>query len=98
MMTRVSLGHTGRTVFAGPMTLVIYAAVLIAVLARICAAFESSWGSILLQTAGGAWPPAFFLFAVSYGLLLAQPRVTPRWRVAFSSPPLPSSSGSINES
>jgi uncharacterized protein involved in response to NO len=76
MMTRVSLGHTGRASFAGPMTLVIYAAVLVAALVRICAAFEPSWGSLLLHTAGGAWAVAFFLFAVSYGPLLARPRST----------------------
>jgi uncharacterized protein involved in response to NO len=78
MMTRVSLGHTGRAPFAGPMTRMIFAAVLIAALMRICAAFEPGRAAAPLQIAGGTWALAFFLFAVSYGPLLALPRVNSR--------------------
>jgi uncharacterized protein involved in response to NO len=76
MITRVSLGHTGRPPFAGPMTLAIYAAVLVAAVVRICAAFEPSRGSFLLQIAGGAWAAAFLLFALGYGPLLVRPRLS----------------------
>lgn len=74
MMTRVSLGHTGRPLSAGPVTYVIYAAVLTAALVRICAAFEPGRSSILLLIAGGAWVAAFMVFGVGYGPLLARPR------------------------
>ncbi len=75
MMTRVSLGHTGRTLVAGPMTHVIYAAVLIAALTRICATFEADLAPLLLWIAGGAWVVAFFVFTVVYGPLLLQSKV-----------------------
>lgn len=75
MMTRVSLGHTGRPTRAGSMTVAIYAAILVAALVRIGAAFEPRWSFVLLQIAGGAWVVAFFVFAVGYGPLLARPRV-----------------------
>jgi len=74
MMTRVSLGHTGRTLAAGPMTHAIYAAVLIAAVVRICAAFETSQAMLLLQIAGAAWIVAFVAFVISYGPLLVRPR------------------------
>jgi uncharacterized protein involved in response to NO len=73
MMTRVSLGHTGRATIAGPMTHVIYAAVLIGCVVRICAAFEPSRASLMLQIGGGAWAMAFFVFAMSFGPLLVKP-------------------------
>lgn len=77
MMTRVSLGHTGRASVAGPMTHMIYAAVLIAALLRICAAFEPSIALPLLWIAGGAWALAFLAFAAGYGPLLVRPRLKP---------------------
>jgi uncharacterized protein involved in response to NO len=75
MMTRVSLGHTGRKLSADPLTIVICAAVVIAASARIAAAFEPGWSLLLLQLAGGSWALAFILFAVGYGPLLARQRI-----------------------
>jgi uncharacterized protein involved in response to NO len=76
MMTRVSLGHTGRKLRAGPLTQAIYASIVLAALVRVCAAFEPERAAILLSVAGVAWALAFFLFAIGYGPLLARPRVT----------------------
>jgi len=62
VMTRATLGHTGRRLQAGRMTQVVYAAVLIAAVARILAAFAGSIG--LLEFAAMAWICGFALFVV----------------------------------
>ena len=68
VMTRASLGHTGRPLHAGRGTELIYAVVLVAVLLRIVAAFV---GSIdLLELAGVAWVVGFAGFVLLYGPLL----------------------------
>lgn len=74
IMTRATLGHTGQRLRAGPLTQSIYAAIAVAVLARICAAFEPGLAAILLPIAGGAWVAAFWAFAIGYGPLLIRPR------------------------
>ena len=70
VMTRASLGHTGSALNASAMTQAIYAAVVIAALARICSSLEPAWSELLLQIAAFAWAAAFFGFAVSFGPLL----------------------------
>lgn len=78
IMTRTSLGHTGRKLAAGPLTQGIYAAVIVGALARIAAAFPTEMASNLLYFAGAAWIVAFWAFAVGYGLALSRPRLVPR--------------------
>jgi uncharacterized protein involved in response to NO len=78
IMTRASLGHTGQPLAARPLTQTIYAAVLVAALLRVAAAFETSAEAVLLEAAGAAWITAFWLFAVGYGPLLSRPRRTVR--------------------
>jgi uncharacterized protein involved in response to NO len=73
IMTRASLGHTGQELTAGPSTQAIYAAIVIAALLRIAAAFAPN-AVALLHAAGAAWIAAFWVFAVSYGPLLLRPR------------------------
>jgi len=68
VMTRASLGHTGQPLQAGRATQAIYAAVLVAALARIIAAFDGSFE--LLDLAGLAWIAGFTLFLLVYGPLL----------------------------
>ena len=68
VMTRASLGHTGRPLRAGGATQTIYACVFIATAARIVAAFTGSLE--LMEFAGLAWVAGFTLFAVAYGPLL----------------------------
>jgi uncharacterized protein involved in response to NO len=70
VMTRASLGHTGSALVASAMTQAIYAVVVIAALARICASLQPAWSDQLLHVAGFAWAAAFLGFAVSYGPLL----------------------------
>ena len=75
-MTRASLGHTGRELKASFPTQCIYACVLIAAIARICAALEPGWNALLLLVAAFAWVAAFAGFAVLYGPILTQARRT----------------------
>ncbi|ACK50474.1 NnrS family protein [Methylocella silvestris BL2] len=74
IMTRASLGHTGQSLHAGPATLAIYGASLLAVLARIGAALLPEWSFILLHIAAFAWAGAFLGFALAYGKALLSPR------------------------
>jgi uncharacterized protein involved in response to NO len=70
VMTRASLGHTGKALSASALTQAIYAAVVIAALARICSSLEPAWNEQLLQISAFAWVAAFFGFAASFGPLL----------------------------
>ncbi len=70
VMTRASLGHTGNALTASTVTQAIYAAIVIAALARIYAALEPAWSGLLLYIAAFAWTAAFFGFAGSFGPLL----------------------------
>ena len=70
VMTRASLGHTGSALGASAVTQAIYAAVVIAALARICSSLQPAWSDPLLHIAAFAWVVAYFGFAASFGLLL----------------------------
>jgi uncharacterized protein involved in response to NO len=67
VMTRASLGHTGQRLIASLPTQAIYAAALVAVLARICAVIETAHSDALLHLAAAAWSAAFLGFSVTYG-------------------------------
>jgi uncharacterized protein involved in response to NO len=75
VMTRASLGHTGRPLSAGPATKSIYALITIAAVLRILSPFAGDQIELTLRLAGAAWSGAFGLFAVFYGGVLARPRV-----------------------
>ena len=75
VMTRATLGHTGRPLAATPVTQAIYACVFVAAVLRIAAALT---GSMEMLEAGGAlWIVGFVGFAVAYAPLLA--RQKPTW-------------------
>jgi len=78
VMTRATLGHTGRPLAASAATQLIYLCALIAVVARIAAAFGGAFE--LLHVAAFAWVAAFGGFVVAYGPLLA--RRPPVWASA----------------
>lgn len=75
VMTRATLGHTGQPLVATGGTQAIYALAVLAVLARIAAAFAPS--SLLLHLATFAWIGAFGGFAIVFGPLLV--RRPPSW-------------------
>jgi uncharacterized protein involved in response to NO len=74
VMTRATLGHTGRALQASAGTQVIYAAVVTAALARICASIEPEHMIALLTVAGAAWAIAFIGFVALYGPALCSLR------------------------
>jgi uncharacterized protein involved in response to NO len=74
VMSRATLGHTGQQLEASPATQMIYAAVIIAALARICAVLETDHAGGLLVVAGIAWAVAFLGFAAAYSAALWSPR------------------------
>ena len=70
VMTRATLGHTGQPLEASWPTQGIYAAVVVAALARICAAIEPLRSEVLLCVAAGAWAAAFLGFGIVFGPVL----------------------------
>jgi uncharacterized protein involved in response to NO len=70
VMSRATLGHTGQQLNASWATQAIYAAIVVAALARICAVIEPARGELLLHVAAFAWAIAFIGFAVAYAPLL----------------------------
>jgi len=72
VMTRASLGHTGKALVASAATQAIHAAVIIAALARICASLQPDWSEPLLQISVLGWVIAYFGFAAVYGPLLVR--------------------------
>ncbi len=74
VMSRASLGHTGRPLAATPGLQVVYALAGLAALARICAVVEPQWSVALLHVAAFAWAAAFLGFAALYAPLLCLPK------------------------
>ena len=70
VMSRATLGHTGQRLSASATTQLIYAAIIVAALARICAAADPSLFGPLLHLAAAAWSAAFLGFSISFGRLL----------------------------
>lgn len=71
VMTRASLGHTGQALTASPATQVIYAAIIVAALARVGAVVLPAQSDALLHLAACGWVVAFLGFAIAFGPLLA---------------------------
>ena len=71
VMTRATLGHTGRALTADGATLAIYALVTLAALMRV-----SSHSMLVTSLAGVAWTAAFATYAIHYGRMLLQSRLT----------------------
>jgi len=78
VMSRASLGHTGRALVATPATQGLYLLVAIAALARICASLHPDWSLPLLHAAGLAWIGAFLGFALVYWTVFMGPRLKAR--------------------
>jgi uncharacterized protein involved in response to NO len=70
VMSRASLGHTGQQLTASVATQAIYAAIVVAALARICAVLEPAHTVALLHVAAFGWAAAFLGFALCYGPML----------------------------
>lgn len=72
VMSRASLGHTGRELTATGVTKLLYIAVFVAAVLRISAAFDGVPETVL-QVSGAAWIAAFGAFVIHYGPMLMRP-------------------------
>jgi len=75
VMTRASLGHTGRAIVAGRQTRAIYLLVGVGALLRVVAPFVPSLYLLMVSASGLVWASAFVLFALRYGPILFSPRL-----------------------
>jgi uncharacterized protein involved in response to NO len=75
VMTRASLGHTGRELSADRVTLWIYLLVSCAAVVRVTAAMSPRWTMPLVEGSAALWIGAFSLFVWHYGPMLLRPRV-----------------------
>jgi len=78
VMTRASLGHTGRALHAGSGTVSIYALVNLGALIRVAAPFlDPSLQTQSNHLAAALWAGGFAGFALLYGPRLVAPRLAP---------------------
>ena len=73
VMTRATLGHTGRDLHAGIMTTAIYVAAIVACVLRVGTSVWPWATDITHSLAGLAWLLAFTGFIVVYGPMLSKP-------------------------
>jgi uncharacterized protein involved in response to NO len=74
VMTRASLGHTGRTIASDRITTAIYAAASLGALFRILAPILPEAYQALIIIGGSFWTLAFLLFVIRYASILWRPR------------------------
>lgn len=74
VMTRATLGHTGRVLHAGPATRASYLALHLAATSRICATLIPAYYLPLLHCSAALWVAASGLFLFAYAPLMLRPR------------------------
>ncbi|AWN44328.1 NnrS family protein [Methylobacterium durans] len=75
VMSRASLGHTGRPLAATPTLQALYGLAGLSVVARICASLHPAWFAGLLPLAAVLWAAAFVGFAAAYWRVLTGPKI-----------------------
>jgi len=75
VMSRASLGHTGRDLNASPMTVAAYACVTLGAVVRVVASMGIGPYALMLDIAGALWGTALLLFVIVYRPILWRPRV-----------------------
>lgn len=78
VMTRASLGHTGRELTANTGTTIVFILITIAALMRVVAPFLDDAQMVGLWLSGGSWTAAFVLYSIVYWPVFTQPRVQQR--------------------
>jgi uncharacterized protein involved in response to NO len=77
VMTRASLGHTGRALKASRMTVTAYGMLILCALIRPLGEILPDASSMIYATSGVLWIVAFSLFCLEYAPMLARTRRTP---------------------
>ena len=75
VMTRASLGHTGRPKHAGPLTVCIYILVNVGALLRVFGPSLDLSTNLVHGLAAMSWSGAYLLFALVYGPFLLRPSI-----------------------
>jgi uncharacterized protein involved in response to NO len=78
VMTRATLGHTGRELVATPGSWLAYLCVSLGALARVAAVFLPDTQTLLTVAGGALWAAGFALFLWLYGGMLLGPRIDAR--------------------
>jgi uncharacterized protein involved in response to NO len=78
VMSRASLGHSGRALVAGPATLTVYGLVTVAALSRTLAPWSDAAFAELLAVSAAAWIVGYGLFFAAYLPVWVGPRVDGR--------------------
>ena len=78
VMTRASLGHTGRELRAAPATVVAYVLLAAAAVARVFGPATGADYFAVLWTAAGLWAAAFAAYLFVYAPILASARADGR--------------------
>jgi|CXWL01.1.fsa_nt_gi uncharacterized protein involved in response to NO len=73
VMTRASLGHTGRPRHAGTLTVCIYMLVNVGAVLRVFGPLTNLPTNLVLGVAAASWSGAYLLFAMVYGPYLLRP-------------------------
>ncbi|RUW33821.1 MULTISPECIES: NnrS family protein [unclassified Mesorhizobium] len=81
VMTRASLGHTGRELRASGGTRAVFVAIVSAAILRVAAAMAPG-AAILLHISAALWVAAFAGYAVLFGGMLLRPRLQARRKSA----------------
>ncbi len=76
VMTRATLGHTGRDLHADASTTLIYTLVNVGAALRFSATFAPGHYNDLLAASGLLWSGAFLIFALVYGRYLITPKIS----------------------
>jgi uncharacterized protein involved in response to NO len=77
VMTRASLGHTGRELRAGRATVAIYLCVTLAATLRVVTGLGAVDYRVGMEFSGGLWALAFALFVLAYApVLLRAPKTS----------------------
>jgi len=75
VMSRATLGHTGRELAAGALGFWMYATLFAAALLRVTASLVPAFYSTGIMISGSLWSLAFLLFVAHYGAMMLAPGV-----------------------
>lgn len=78
MISRVSLGHTGRPILAGKIMTVAFFCVFLAFIARVFGQYVTGHSSHIFMLSGGFWIIGYGLFLIRYVPILCSPRADGR--------------------